>query len=235
MTIDCSLYWQEISPVMGPFLRPGGTGLTDRALGVCNLPEGSCIVDIGCGAGGTLEYLQRNGRYHLVGLDPSESLLNETGQRLGRQCLVRGKGEVLPFKNGSTDALVCECVLSILTDRIAALAEFARVLNQAGFLVVSDVFNQGGTKQEEHGVSSQRLPSQGLLTREGLWGLLADLGFSVLLWEEHKTVLKEFLARMILSGKEVPESWRCGQGQGRNNGEPPRISYFLLVARKESA
>ena len=162
-------------------LRPGGAALTDRALRVCNLPEAARIIDVGCGVGGTLEYLQRKGRHPLIGLDPSGSLLKEAGQRLERQCLVRGKGEVLPFKNGSFDALFCECVLSILADRVAALTECARVLDQAGFLVVSDVFNQEGPRQGEQEVSSQRLSSQGLLTRGvfgGFWRTLVFQCFS---------------------------------------------------------
>lgn len=231
--LDCSLNWQEISPVTGPCIRPGGTALTRRALEVCRFPAGSRIIDIGCGAAGTLEYLKRKDTYCLTGLDPSESLLKQANKRLEQQCFVRGRGEVLPFKNKSFDALFCECVLSILNDRVAALAEFSRVLDEAGFLIMSDVFSQDGPRRGDRELVDQGRPLEGLFTREGLWEALAELGFSLLLWEEHRTLLKEFLARMILSGENIPESWRCGKGRERNNGESSRISYFLLVAQKE--
>ena len=236
MTIDCSFNWPEIRRIAGPCIRPGGPVLTERALEICSLPPGSRVADIGCGAGGTLEHLQRTGVYHTVGLDYSEVLLGEAvslfvpGPRL-----VRGRAEILPFKKGSFDALFCECVLSILTDRSAALREFARVLKEGGFLIVSDVFGQGGPGRVQPETKSQGLPTKGLLAKEDLLGVLTGLGFSLLLWEEHERLLKEFVARMILAGERLPDPWGCRQGQEKKKVNRPQISYFLLVARKSGA
>jgi hypothetical protein len=80
---------------------------------------------------------------------------------------------------------------------------------------------------------SQRLPAKGRLAKEDLLGLLTRLGFSLLLWEEHERLLKEFAARMILAGVRLPYPWVCGQGQERKKTDRPGISYFLLVALKE--
>jgi arsenite methyltransferase len=232
VTIDCSLNWPEIGRVAGPCIRPGGPVLTDRALKICSLPPGSFVADIGCGAGGTLEHLERTGVYHTVGLDCSGPLLGESVPRLESGRLVHGMAETLPFKKGSLDALFCECVLSILSDKTTALLEFVRVLRAGGFLIISDVFRQGDPDRSQPEMKLQGLHTRGLFAKEDLLGILTRLGFAVLLWEERERLLKEFVARMILAGVRLPDPWGCWHGQDKNMSGHPRISYFLLVARK---
>jgi SAM-dependent methyltransferase len=232
MTTDCSFNWPEIRRISGPCIRPGGRLLTERALEVCDLPPGSHVADIGCGGGDTLEHLERTWAYHSVGLDYSEPLLGEAAPRLGSGRLVRGLAETLPFKKGSFDALFCECVLSILSDRIKALREFARVLKEGGFLIVSDVFGQGTPAQGPPEARSEGLRTKGLLAKADLLDLLTRLGFSLLLWEEHERLLREFVARMILAGLRLPDPWACGQGQERKKTGRAGLGYFLLVALK---
>ncbi len=230
MKIDCAFNWPEIRRIAGPCIRPGGPVLTERALAFCDLPPGSRVADIGCGGGETLEHLERTGVYRPVGLDCSEPLLGEVVPRLESGRLIRGLAETLPFKKGAFDALFCECVLSILSDRTRALGEFARVLKDGGFLIVSDVFGRGMPGQGQREARSEGLPTKGLLTKEDLLRLLTRLGFSLLLWEEHQGFLKEFVARMILAGVRLPYPWACGQGEERKNADYAGISYFLLVA-----
>jgi len=233
MTIDCFFNWQDIYHIAGPCIRPGGPVLSERALEICSLFPGSRVADIGCGAGGTLEYLERTGVYRSAGLDYSEVLLAEAVPLLvpGRP-LIRGRAEILPFKGGSFDAVFCECVLSILTNRLAVLREFTRVLKETGFLILSDVFGQGNPNCGKPETKPQELLTKELITKQDLVGVLPRLGFSLLLWEEHERLLKEFVARMILAGKRLPDPWGRRQTQENRKANRPQISYFLLVARK---
>jgi SAM-dependent methyltransferase len=224
MTTDCSFHWPDIGRITGPCIRPGGIALTNRALDACGLPPGARVADIGCGAGGTLGHLERAGLFRPVGLDCSETLLRVALAGLAPGRLVRGLAETLPFKSGSFDALFCECVLSVVDERAAALGEFGRVLKNDGFLVMSDVFASDNPGRPQHGPGAEP-DLNGLLGRDDLLGLLAGYGFSTVLWEEHKRLLKEFAARMILAGACLPAQWRRARG----------ISYFLLVARKSSS
>lgn len=234
MTIDCSLNWMEICPIIGPCIRPGGTDLTERALKSCDLAAGSLIADIGCGAGATLAYIESFGSYRLVGIDRSEPLLGEAKQELKTARLVRGSAEMPPFGDACFDALFCECVLSTLPNKMATIAEFVRVLKGGGVLIVSDVFiAEAPSVQGKHGVSPTAASPDGLFTREGLRTLLEGFGLSLVLWEEHKRVLKEFVAALILAGERLPDSW-CVQPKQQENGTGRTgISYFLLVARKK--
>ncbi len=223
MAVGCSFNWAEIRGLDGACIRPGGLDLTDRALEVCDLPPDSRIADIGCGAGGTLEHIHRTRPYRSVGLDPSAALVGKAAPRLPSGRLVRGRAETLPFKNNLFQALFCECVLSILEDKAAVLREFARVLREGGFLIVSDVFSPTAAGQGRLEVKAEGPGTNGLPGKQDVVGLLNRFGFSLLLWEEHKGILKEFAARIILAGGSVPNPWLC------------RVSYFLLIARKAKA
>jgi len=227
MTNDNAFNWSEIGHAVGPCIRPGGPALTDRALEICDLPAGALVADIGCGAGGTLQHLERSGHYRLVGLDHAETLLGEAATRLETARLIQGRAETIPFSNETFDLLLCECVLSILDNRSAALDEFARVVKCGGYLVISDVFGKGG-----HGTAG---PADGLIRQQELLDSLSGRGFTLLLWEAHDRLLKEFAVRMIFAGECLPDVWGCGQRQKNMKSDRSGISYFLLVARKSGA
>ena len=224
---ECPVNWSEHSRIVGPCIRPGGTLLTERALALCNLTTGSRIAEIGCGAGGTLEYFEKSGDYCLVGLDCSEALLAEAGSRFRTGHLVRGLAEALPFSSNAFDAVVCECVLSILSDRITTLRECSRVLKEGGYLIVSDVISESCL-----GLGALKGTLEPL-TKDDLLNLLAEFGFTLLLWEEHKKLLKEFAVRMIFAGVTLPGLWGCSRKGDQTN----RVgtSYFLMVARKSGS
>lgn len=225
MMIDTAFDWPELDDIAGPCIRPGGPLLTERALKVCNLPTGSLVADIGCGAGGTLQYLERTRRFQLVGVDDSVTLLAKAATRLETARLIQGRAEALPFEHDTFDALFCECVLSIIDDKSAALDEFARVVKEGGFLVLSDIFSNTG--HEKSGEMDR------LLSQEVILDSLSRRGFTVLLWEVHDRLLKEFAVRMIFAGKSLPQLWGCGQG--KNAGKNAGLGYYLLAARKEVA
>jgi arsenite methyltransferase len=233
MTIDSSC-WIEMCRVSGPCMRPGGIFLTERALAFSNLPHGSRIIDVGCGAGGSIEHLEQTGAYRFIGLDCSKALLMEATPRLTPGHLVCGQAEELPFKDGLFDALLCECVLSILSDRMAALQDFSRVTRDGGFLIVSDVFKQNGSTQKPTLMRLEAQITDDFLVKEEIADVLEGLGFTILLWEDHRRLLKEFLARMILSNACPQDDWLCRQGRERSAWVKGELGYFLMIAQKES-
>jgi len=232
MMIHCSFNWFALRHVTGSCMRPGGIALTKKAFAVCSLPTDACVADIGCGVGGTLEYLDRMGIYRLVGLDCSETFLKEAACRALSVRFVLGRVETLPFKRASFDALFCECVLSALRDRITTLVECSRALKEGGFLIISDIFVRDCSGRSLLGRKPQVSEAQDLLTKKDILACLEDLGFSLVLWEEHKKFLKEFVAHTILAGLPLLKLQACRQRQGGEKKDPTAISYFLLVARK---
>ena len=217
---DCALDWAAINHVVGPCLRPGGVALTARALEMCALRPGSSVADIGCGIGGTLDHLEGLGAYRCVGLDYSDTLLRMAASRLKSSQVIRGRAESLPFKRSSFHALFCECLLSILDEKETVLHEFARILKREGFLVLSDIFAEEGPDNGRKDAPKPR--RERVMGKKDLHILLEETGFSVLVWEEHRDSLKEFVARVIFAGGHIPDL--AGH---------ERISYFLLIGQKK--
>ena len=125
--------------------------------------------------------------------------------------------ESLPHAEESQDGIVCECVLSLVTEPLRALAEFQRTLRNGGYLILSDMYSRG--------VADGSL--QGMVSRGQVETWLSASGFTTLLWEDHTSLLRELAARLILAHGSL-EGFCCTM-----NGSGTRPGYYLLVARKE--
>jgi len=92
------------------------------------------LVDVGCGAGGTLSRLPFPAK--AVGLEYDAEEVMEAKRR-GVQRLVRGSAGELPLSSGSCDAILMLDVLEHLADDRGALSEVYRVLAPQGFLLTT--------------------------------------------------------------------------------------------------
>ncbi len=90
---------------------------------------GMSVLDVGCGMGGLMQELERHGA-QVFGIELDHDCATacaESGLRVAV-----GRGEWLPFANGSLDAAVCSVVLPY-TDEREAISEIGRVLRHGGF------------------------------------------------------------------------------------------------------
>lgn len=100
------------------------------------------ILEIGCGVGSQLGFLQQ--RYpaaRLVGVDRSSQQLATARERTSGVELVEGLAEQLPFADGSFDFVCCYWVLEHVAEPEPILAELNRVLRPGGWAVFSEVHN----------------------------------------------------------------------------------------------
>jgi len=236
---DSSLYESEkLRAVTGPAIRPGGVDLTARAVEFCSFPAGARLLDVGCGEGATVGFLRDSYRLDSFGVDFSSLLLADGKSRNGSLPLARATAEQLPFADCSLDGVLCECVFSLLPEPEKALREFNRVLSLGGSLIMSDIY--------------LRVPGEGLSVQGGavdgclmgamsvsfLKTMLAESGFSLILWEDHSHLLRELAARLILADGSLEGFWAtlnsaaCPVG-GRTDKFGGRPGYYLLVARKD--
>ena len=132
----------------GDAWRPGGVELTRRALAWCAsaglLAPGGLVLDLGSGAGATLHLLTQMG-YRAVGLDKhAEAGLPVDAAPSADVRIVRADLERPPLTADSCDCIVCECVLSLLHNPLAALRAACRALRPGGVMVVSDLMLRPG-------------------------------------------------------------------------------------------
>ena len=100
---------------------------------------GRCeILDAGCADGAHAAWLAGRGA-RVTGVDVSPAMVAAARRRAvpGAEFLVADLARRLPFPDGRFDGAVCSLTLHYLDDMAPALAELARVLRPAGWLVVS--------------------------------------------------------------------------------------------------
>jgi len=104
------------------------------------------ILDVACGTAGVTLQLARRTSAHVVGVDLTEGML-VIGQRnvdraglASRIQLVAGRGEQLPFLDGSFDALTFTYLLRYVDDPQATLVELARVVRPNGVVASHEFF-----------------------------------------------------------------------------------------------
>lgn len=97
-----------------------------------NSNKSSKIIDVGCGWGYILNDLPKN----TFGLDISKTLLSNL-KNIVSTPLVCGDATRLPFKNNSTDVIICTDVLEHLHNPELCVSECSRVLKQDGTFIVN--------------------------------------------------------------------------------------------------
>ncbi|MCE9635151.1 MAG: class I SAM-dependent methyltransferase [Planctomycetes bacterium] len=99
------------------------------------------LLDIGCGRGRTLRYVEAlpggiAERVEWVGVDLDPRLPERLHHRARWHAALADISHGLPFRDAAFDVVVCEQVIEHLDDPAAALSEMARVLRPGGLLVV---------------------------------------------------------------------------------------------------
>ncbi len=228
---------RALDEASGGAMRPGGLGLTARALRYCALGAGARVLDLGCGTGVTVEYLRGSLALDALGVDSSWEALERSSRRNAALPLLQGSGNDLPLASGSVAAVLAECSLSLMPERGRVLAECWRVLAPVGRLAMTDLY-----AREPRAMALLRsLPlacGAAMATREELASQLEDQGFRVEIWEDHSPALTEFAFRLIMAGGSLQKAWvRPGaspdeEGRIADAVRSARPGYCLLVARK---
>jgi SAM-dependent methyltransferase len=144
--------------------------------------SGPIVLDLGCGAGHDVPLLEEVGLWG-VGLDASAVMLTEARNR-HVQRLVRGAGEVLPFRDESFDGCRIERVLMHVADPAAVINEVSRVLRQDGVVAVfepdwSSVWFESTTPDADL-VMSHLSPCRWPDVGARLPALVEDAGFTII-------------------------------------------------------
>ena len=112
-----------------------------RVMDALGINQGDRILDVGCGHGrGLTELATRAGNGCVVGVDPSELMVEIAAQRnralieAARVNVVLAPVESLPFDDDVYDKVLCVHVLYFWKDLDASLREIARVLKPGGRL-----------------------------------------------------------------------------------------------------
>lgn len=236
---QCNVYENKnMRNMLGETLRPGGFALTEKAMEFCKFTSEDMILDLGCGGGATIGYLNKNYGIKGVGVDLSEKLLNIARNNYPYGDFVMGKGEDLPFADGSFDGVLAECTLSLMEDFNITLKEVYRVLKKEGWFVISDVYARQPTFIKELKESSVKSCMRGLHDLNLLKESLERQGFKIMVSEDHSPLLKELMVKIIFSYGTMGVFWNkttdnCIDGEKfQKILKSCKPGYFLIIGRK---
>jgi SAM-dependent methyltransferase len=103
--------------------------------GMLRPQPGSRILEVGCGGGALLSYLEGKG-YAATGVDILEEAVNLASNTTNSCEILRAEAGDLPFEDGSFDRLVSQHLIEHLDDFPAVLAEWRRILAEGGVIAM---------------------------------------------------------------------------------------------------
>jgi ubiquinone/menaquinone biosynthesis C-methylase UbiE len=104
---------------------------------LAELPAGDAL-DAACGTGRVAGILSELG-HRVVGVDPSEEMLDRARAKNLPATFRQGSFDALPAEDASADLVTCMLALTHVTDLGPAFREFARVLRPGGAVVTTDI------------------------------------------------------------------------------------------------
>ena len=179
-------------------LSPCGSALVlDLLTEACPAPRS--LLDAGCGRGERLADLGRAlPGVRLCGVDCDEENAGKARARCPEAEIVTGDVCAMPWPDGSFDAALCECTLSLLPRPEDCLAELRRLLRPGGVLLLSDLCAAGNSPAREE--ISPDGAVRWLATRAWTESAAAGAGFRTVRSRDCGEELLAMAAELIFSG-----------------------------------
>ena len=222
--------------------RPGGFEVTDRALEKANYKTGSRILDIGCGAGDTVDHLNKMG-LKAEGIDINLAKIDEGKKAFPGINIKFGDGGFMDdYMSFTFDGIMMECSLSTFPQPDEALHEVYCVLKKGGRLIITDYYEIDPDPQQVKAVAIEaarqaRLPHNEGDCEEGTVSHFTDFCFEGAFYKEPlQRMLEDELGLRVLSfedaGLQIGADDLYTDVKTEAAGKSRNLGYFILVAQK---
>lgn len=240
--------------------HPGDYRITDRALELCSFKRGDRILEIGCGEGSTMEYLQDKSGFSVIGCDMNEDMIKRAKAKNPKLRIRQCDGSSLDFPSLYFDGAIMECSFSLMQRHTELMHELFCVLKPGANLIISDLYmtQPDPIRAESHRKAAieflnrprnhddceneEKYPSpclmDGMFIKEYLVECVEETGFELLAWEDRTRDLKDYVAQVLMEYGSFENMWKQRLPKNAEVTEFCNINYdkntgyFLLVAKK---
>ena len=250
------LYQSDLAYLLfGDTLHPGGLGLTNRLARMMDIQPGQWIADLASGGGASALAVSRVFRCNVIGVEfgalsvAKAMKTSRATQGEGRAFFVQGDAEYIPFRPGRFDGVLCECSMSLFSNKAAVVEQAVQLLNPGGVFGLSDVTLTPGTLPPElDGALGQLLCLPDALDVQGYADLLTNGGLEVVrqydasrevvdIIDNAESRLAAFRAWQAITRREATGFDFLDQAPRvmqmlRQMVERGDLGYWLFVARK---
>jgi trans-aconitate methyltransferase len=104
----------------------------DILFALLDMKEKESVLDVGCGTGNLTKKIFDKSRGYIIGVDPSEGMINESSKHYGNEMHFQlGSAESISFEN-TFDVIFCNSTFQWVTDANKAIRNFYKALKSHG-------------------------------------------------------------------------------------------------------
>lgn len=236
MSGNCAYESPQMTELLGETLRPGGFDLTAKGVACCHWTSADLLLDLGCGQGATVSYLDQTYGLTVVGIDPSQKLLAMAKKNNPDNTFLVGSGEAIPFPDDMFQGVLSECTLSLMMDMTAALKEVYRVMKNNGTFFITDVYARNPDSLEAIKNHQFKSCMRGLYDLKQLQVDVTSAGFEIILLEDHSALLRQLLVKTIFEFGSMNAFWQKTGGACTTGFQDAlkmcKPGYYMMIARK---
>lgn len=213
--------------------RPGGYVLTQRLLTKLNLADTDLLVEIGCGQGATLHYIQQKVHPRSLGIDASLAQLKVAGN----DWTAAASGQALPLASESAAAVIAECTLTATQAFSQVITEAWRILNPGGILLISDIY----LRQPDQASALKALNLNSCLpyalSRAEIESILRSARFELHDWQDASATIRDLNEILALTCGSASQYWQQREPEADAMDilialHRARLGYFTAAAQK---
>jgi arsenite methyltransferase len=136
--------------LLGPSLHPGGLDLTRRLAEKLGISESDSVLDVACGVGSTVGFLESTYKCNALGIDLSKKLTGKASSAFKTRGFgfANADGENLPLEPESFNVVVSECSMCLMPESHQGIREAFRVLKHDGRIGITDIAVRGPLPEE---------------------------------------------------------------------------------------
>ena len=223
--------------------RPGGFTVTDRALEIADYKMGSRVLDIGCGEGDTVDYLNKMG-LKAEGIDINLAKIDTAKKQFPDIDVKFGDGGFLDdYMSYTFDGIMMECSLSTFPQPDEALHEAYCLLKRGGRLIITDYYEKEPDPQQVKAIAIEadrqsRIPHQEGDCEAGTVSHFTDFCFEGAFYKEPLIrMIEDELGMRVMAFEDRTDDMADGERMYTKvktevGGKNRSIGYFILVAQK---